>query len=124
MDFLARSTPGTRALASPSLRKIVSPDPFGAPCQDALIDDRLDVMPVTVNVLVRRGHLGIGGAGTRPAAQSRTSTRREAQGWRQPSGWPCVDTGINESSQRHVARNATEAIKIGKPHALTPCHRR
>ena len=90
--------------------------------QDALVDDRFDVMPVAMGVLVRRDDLGIG------RAKAAATDRLERQLAGQPQAGhglldrPSIDAGIDQRRHRHVAGNAAETIEIADSHALTPCH--
>ena len=101
-------------------------DPLGevflARRQDALVDDRLDMVPVAMGVLVRRVDLRI----RRPEPAAAHGLERQLA--RQPQAGhgllnrPAIDARIHQRGQRHVAGNAAEAIEIADSHALTPCH--
>ena len=64
--ILDRSTPWTRASASPSRMKIRLARSFCGRVEAALVDDRLDMVPVPVGVLVQGHEPGPGSPGSRP----------------------------------------------------------
>ena len=72
--------------------------------QDALVDDRLDVVPVAMGVLVRRDDLGIGGPEAAAADRLEASARTAGRGWRRPPG-----------SRRRSTPASTSAASVMSP---------
>ena len=80
--------------------------------EDALVDDRLDMMPVAVDVLVRRDDLGVGRPESAAADRLERQLARQAQAGHGFLDGPAVDAGIDQGRQGHVAGNAAETIEI------------
>ena len=99
-------------------------DPLGqvflARREDALVDDRLDMVPVAMGVLVRRDDLRIGRPESAPAHGLERELARQAQARHGLLDGPAIDAGIDQGRQGHVAGNAAETIEIADSHALTP----
>ena len=90
--------------------------------QAALVDDRFDVVPVAMDVLMRRDDLGIGGAEAAPPNGLEGQLAGQSQAGHGLLDRPAVDAGIDQRRQGHIAGNAAETIEIAESHALTPCH--
>ncbi len=89
--------------------------------QDALVEDRLDVVPVAMGVLMGGDDLGVGRPETAALHGLERQLTGQAQAGHRLLDRPAIDTGIDQRRQRHVARDAAEAVEVSDSHALTPC---
>jgi len=90
--------------------------------QGAAVDQGLDVVQMAVGMLSRSLDAGVRRAETAAAHGLERQRARHSQAGDGRLDRVGIDPGIDHGSQRHVARDAAEAVEVSDAHACHPYH--